>query len=199
LLRPRRLEYIAHRFDGIAHNLPPYTARVLHHTLYRWRDTYEHLKALDLAGKKQVLKRLESQAGVWHYLLFGGRSAQSYLTAEDRRLISWGTAGATALFVAAAMVLVWLLVLALSSAGRSAAASIVVLPPQLPEARASIISDLLNWQKWSALLATLSSVAVLITGLITRLSGWVIAFHNLVKEWLTLRRIYLRTFRDWRV
>jgi hypothetical protein len=198
LLRPQRLEYIAHRFDGIAGYLPPYTARVLHHTLYRWRGSFEYLKDLDSNGKRQVLRRLESQAGVWHYLLFGGRSAESYLTAQDRRSVSWLTAGVTALFVLAAMILVWLVVLALSSTGRTETASMIGFPKPLSEAQTAIVSDLLDWQKWSALLATVSSVALLFTGLVARLSGWMIGFHNLAKEWLTLRRIYRRTYRDWR-
>ena len=73
------------------------------------------------------------------------------------------------------------------------------LPQQLPEAEAAFVGDMLDWQKWSALLATLSSVVVLITGLVTRLSGWVVAFYNFVRKWLQLRRTYRRTYRDWRV
>jgi hypothetical protein len=199
LLRPYRLEYIAHRFDGIADHVPPYTARVLHHTLYRWRDAYERLKALDSNGKKQVLARLESQAKVWHDLLFGGSRAESYLTTRDRRFITWGAVGATTILVIVAMILVWLAVLALSSAGRTVAASMIGLPQQLAEAEAAFVDDILDWQKWSALLATISSMVVLITGLVTRLSGWVTSFHNLFGEWLKLRRIYRRTYRDWRI
>ncbi len=199
LLHPHRLEYLARRFDGIADHLPPYTARVLYYTLCRWRGTYEHLKALDLASKKQVLRQLESQAGVWHYLLFGGRSAEGYLTAEDRRLVTWLAVGITTVFVVTAMILVWLVVMVLSSAGRTATASLLGSPEQLSAAQAAIVSDLVDWQKWSTTLATTSTVMVLIAGLVTRLSGWVVVLHNQVKDWLTLRRIYRRTYRDWRV
>lgn len=198
LLRPQRLEYIAHRFDGIADHLPPYTARVLQHTLYRWRGSFEYLKGLDSNGKRQVVKRLESQAGVWHYLLFGGRSAESYLTARDRGFITWLAAGGTALFVLAAMILVWLVVLALLSAGWTTTASMIGVPSPLSGTQAVVTNDLLDWQKWSALLATVSSVALLFTGLVAQLSGWMMALRNLAKEWLTLQLIYRRTYRDWR-
>jgi hypothetical protein len=72
LLRRQRLEYIAQRFDGIADRLPPYTAGVLQHTLYQWRVEGQ-IEALPPEGKKKVLRRLESQAKVWHDMLFGGR------------------------------------------------------------------------------------------------------------------------------
>ncbi len=199
LLHPHRLEYMAQRFDGIADHMPPYAARVLHYTLRRWRGAYEHLRTLDLDGKKQVVKCLESQAGVWHYLLFGGRGAEGYLSAEDRRLVSWLAAGITIVSVVAVMILVWLLVLTLSSAGRAATASWLGSPEQLSATQAVIVSDLVDWQKWSTTLATISSVAVLIAGLVTRLSGWMVALHNRVKDWLTLRHIYRCTYRDWRV
>lgn len=200
LLHPNRLEYMAHHFDGIADHLPPFAARVLHYTLYRWRGAYEYTKSQDSDGKRQVLKRLESQAGVWHYLLVGGRSAVDYLTADDRRFVTWLGAAVTTLFVAVVTILVWLAVLALSGAGRTAAAAMIVeFPGPLSEAQVAIVSDLLDWQKWSAILATVSSITVLIAGLVARLSGWVMALRNLVREWLTLRRIYRRTYRDWRV
>jgi hypothetical protein len=198
LLRPNRLEYLARRFDGIADHLPTYTARVLIYTLYKWRGAYEHLKTTDLAGKKQVLKRLESQAGVWHYLLFGERGAESYLSAEDRRFVNWVAGGITTASALVIVVLVWLVVMALSSAGRATTAALLGSPKELSAAQAVIVGDLVDWQKWSALLATISSVVVLIAGLVTRLSGWVIMLHNLVKDWLALRRIYRRAYRDWR-
>jgi len=196
LLRPQRLDYIASRFQSIADHLPPYTAQVLNHTLRKWRIQHR-LEQLDPAARKQVMRRLESQAKVWHDLLFGGRSAESYLTGGDRRLITWGAAGSTALLVLGTMLLVWLAVLALSSAGRTVAASMTGLPRQLSEAQAAFIGDVLDWQKWSSLLATLSSVVVLITGFIHRLSGWVLGFHRLVREWLQRQLIYRRTYRHW--
>jgi hypothetical protein len=154
---------------------------------------------LDLPGRKQVLKRLESQAGVWHYLLFGEHGAESYLNAEDRRFVNWAAAGITTLFVVVAMILVWLGVMALSSAGRAATASQIGSPNELSAAQAVIVGDLVDWQKWSTLLATISSVVVLITGLVTQMSGWMARLRNRVQDWLALRRIYRRTYRDWRV
>jgi len=198
LLHPHRLEYLAQRFDGIADHLPPYAAHVVYYTLHRWRGAYEYLRTLDLDGKRQVSKRLESQAGVWHYLLFGGRSAEGYLSAEDRQIETRLGAGITIVSVVAVMILVWLLVLALSSVGRTATASLLGSPERLSAAQAVVFSDLVDWQKWSTALATISSVSALIAGLVTPLSGWVLALHNHVNDRLTLRRIYRRTYRDWR-
>ena len=96
------------------------------------------------------------------------------------------------------MILVWLVVMALSGVGRAATASLIGSPKELSAAQAVIVSDLVNWQKWSTLLATISSVLVLITGLVTQMSGWVVRLNSLVKDWLTLRRIYRRAYRDWR-
>lgn len=198
LLRPQRLEYIAQRFDSITEHLPPYTARVLHHTLYWWRIE-DQVRGLDPDQRGQALRRLASQAKVWHDLLFGGRTAESYLTARDRRLITWGTTTTTAALVLVSMVLVWLAVLALSSAGRNVAASISGVPQELGGPQATLLEDLGNWQTWSTLLATFSSLAVLLTGLVTRLSGWVIGFQVLAREWLKLWLIRRRAYRDWRV
>jgi hypothetical protein len=198
LLSAERLEYIAQRFESIAESLPPYTAQILRHTLYQWRSETQ-IEALDSEGKKAVLKRLASQTKVWHDLLFGGRSAESYLTEGDRRRIGREALGITVALLLSSMFLVWLAVLVLSSAGRSVTASLAGLPQQLSEAQVALVGGLLDWQMWSTLLATLSSVAVLFTGLVTRLSGWVITFYNRVKEWRKLRAIYRRTYRGWRM
>jgi hypothetical protein len=117
---------------------------------------------------------------VWHYLLFGERGAESYLTDEDRRFVTWVAGGITTACALAAAILVWLVVMALSSAGRATTAALVGSPKELSAAQAVIVGDLVDWQKWSTLLATISSVVVLIAGLVTRLSGWVVTLHNLV-------------------
>ena len=196
LLRRQRLEYIAQRFDSISECLPPYVARVLHYTLERWSAEKE-VERLDRAGRQKVLQRLESQVKVWHDLLFGGRSAESYLTTNDRRLVGWGAAAATVASLLAAMALVFLSVLALSSAGRNITASVSGISPEVSGASSSFVQDLLDWQKWSTLLATFSSLVVLATGVVTRLSGWMIGFHKMVREWLSLQLIYRRTYRSW--
>jgi hypothetical protein len=194
LLRPQRLEYLAARFDSIAAHLPQDTARVLHDTLYKFRDNGQ-IAQLDAAGKRQALKRLESQAKIWHDLLFGSRSADSYLLAPDRRWISLGAAGMTLAFVLAAMVGVWLIALTMSSVGRTLTAEMAGLPQEINEAQFAFLGNLLDWQKWSTLLATLSSMVVLVSGLVSNLSGWIIWLYRRIKEWLRLQFIYRRTYR----
>ena len=196
LLRAPRLEHIAGRFDTIAEQLPEHSAEVIHHTLYRWRVA-DQLKGFDEDQNKRVLNRLEAQSKVWHDLLFGLQRAESYLTIGDRRLISWGASGMTTLLVVLVSGIVWLAVLLLAGAGRSLLASTTGLSVQLPQSSGDLMAEMLNWQNWSALLATLSSVVVILVGLISQLSGWMIAFHKRTYAWLKLRRIYNRTYRRW--
>lgn len=193
LLRAQRLEYVAVRFDSITGYLPPYTASVLHDTLYRWRKQ-QAVEQMDLAGRQFILKRLEAQARVWRDLLFGSRSADSYLRTGDRRLISWGAAGATLLLILGVVLLTWLAVLSLSSAGLTVAASMAGLPQQLQPDQA-VTAEVINWQVWSVFLATLSSIVTVIIGFIHRLSGWIIRFYNLTGERLKRALISLRAYR----
>jgi hypothetical protein len=195
LLRPQRLEYIAARFDSIGGHLPQYTARVLHYTLYKFRDRGQPAR-LDSAGKKRALKLLGTQAKVWHDLLFGSRNADSYLQAADRRWITLGAIGVTLVFVLGAMLGVWFIALTMSSVGRTLTAEMVGLPREINEAQqTAFLGDLVDWQKWSTLLATLSSMVVLVSGLVSSLSGWVIWMYRRFREWLKLRFIYQRTYR----
>jgi uncharacterized membrane protein len=125
--------------------------------------------------------------------------AESYLTHQDQLGVTWGAMGVTVALILVAMILVWLAVLLLSSAGRSVSASLVGLPEQLATAQSSFINDLLNWQTWSTLLATFSSLVILLIGFVARLSGWILEFHRWVREWLKKRSLYRRTYRHWEV
>lgn len=194
LLRPQRLEYLAARFDSIADYLPPDIAPVLHHTLYKFRDRGQATR-LDSAGRQQLLKRLESQAKVWHDLLFGSRSADSYLLAPDYRWLTLAALGITLIFVLAAVVGVWFFALTMSNAGRTLTAEMTGLPREIGSAQSPFIGDMLDWQKWSTLLATLSSIVVLLAGLIGNVSGWILNIYRRLKGWLKLQFITYRTYR----
>ncbi|MBE7550854.1 MAG: hypothetical protein HS126_07230 [Anaerolineales bacterium] len=69
------------------------------------------------------------------------------------------------------------------------------LPQEIGSAQSAFIGDMLDWQKWSTLLATLSSMLVLLAGLISNVSGWILAVYRRLKEWLKLQFIYYRTYR----
>jgi hypothetical protein len=194
LLRPQRLEYIAARFDSIAEYLPEDVAPVLHYTLYKFRNQGQ-LARLDAEGKRHVLKRLEAQAKVWHDLLFGSRSADSYLLAPDRRWLTLGALGITLVLVLAIVLGVWLFALTMASAGRVVTAQMTGLPQEIGLAQSAFIGDVLDWQKWSTLLATLSSIVVLLAGLVSSVSGWILNIYRRLKEWLKLQFIYYRTYR----
>lgn len=194
LLRSQRLEYLAARFDSIANYLPPDTAPVLHYTLYKFRDQGQVVR-LDSAGKQHLLKRLESQAKVWHDLLFGSRSADSYLLAPDHRWLALGALGITLVLVLAVIVGVWFFALTMSSAGRTLTAEMTGLPREIGPAQSAFIGEMLDWQKWSTLLATLSSIVVLLAGLISNVSGWILNIYRRLKGWLKLQFIYYRTYR----
>jgi hypothetical protein len=197
MLRSYRLDYVAERLEDLTDYLPQHAALVIHHSLEHW-SIGEEIKGMDETGQNRLLERLGAQAKVWRDLLFGLRQADSYLLASDRRRIAWGAAAATALLVVLVGLAVWLAVLLLSAAGRALLASNTSVATQATEASSDLVTQLLNWQNWSALLATLSSVIVVLTGFITRLSGWMIAFHQSVKNWLEFRRIFNRTLRTWR-
>jgi hypothetical protein len=192
LLRASRLEYIAARFDSIADYLPPYTARILHYTLYKWRIDKE-LQNHEL-DRKRALRRLESQAKVWHDLIFGSRSADSYLSREDLQRIRWRARAITALIVLGVVFGVFLAVLGLSTVGRNI---IDILGGQIVRANQALIDDLGNWENLSVLLATFSAVVALLSGFFSRVSGWLYTFNNAIFERLKINRIYYRTYRGW--
>jgi hypothetical protein len=66
-------------------------------------------------------------------------------------------------------------------------------------AQSNFVNDLLNWQTWSTLLATFSSLVILLTGFVSRLSGWILGFHTWAREWLKRRSLYRHTYRHWGV
>ena len=148
--------------------------------------------------QERLLERLEAQVKVWRDLLFGQRQAASYLTPGDQRQVAWGAAAASAGLV----LLVGLVVWRRFYPGRAG--------PQ-PDGRHpqpaagpdpggwGCLAYLSNWQNWSALLATLSSVVAVLTGVVKGLSGWLWSFHQRVNRALTLRKIQQRTYRDYRL
>ncbi len=196
MLRSQRLEQIAARFDRIGDHLPPYIPDVLHHTLYKWRIA-EELAELDTKQKKRVVERLAAQSEVWRDLLFGSRSAESLLTLKDRRRISWAALAATGALVLIVAILVWLGVLLLAVVGRSFLAAASPWSEQMAQASADLVERLFTWQNLSALVATLSSVVVILTGTVSRASGWTLAFHTRASAWLQSTVIYRRAYRHW--
>jgi hypothetical protein len=88
--------------------------------------------------------------------------------------------------------------LLLSRAGWELLSSATGITAEISDANSTLKAELLKWQNLSALLASVSSVVVILTGFIKSLSGWMIAFHKRAKAWLTWRYIRRRTYRDWR-
>jgi hypothetical protein len=89
----------------------------------------------------------------------------------------------------------WLAVLLLSGAGRALLAVATGTPGDLSQIGSGLRTGLQDWQNWSAILAVLSTIVVVLTGFITRLSGWMVVFHHRIRNWLELRQIYKRTLR----
>jgi hypothetical protein len=197
MLRAQRLEAIAERFESTKEYLPNHAGDVIHATLERWRIA-DKLENMDEKGKKSVLAHLETQTEVWHDLIFGLQRAESYLREGDRRWITWGARIATAVLVVLVSVAVWLAVLLLSRAGWELLSSATGITAEITDANSPLKAELLKWQNLSALLASISSVVVILTGFIKSLSGWMIAFHKRAKAWLTWMYIRRRTYRDWR-
>jgi hypothetical protein len=195
MLRSYRLEYIAERVDDLAACLPEHSALAIRHSLERW-SIVEDIDVQDEKRNDRLLKRLESQIKVWRDLLFGLRQAGSYLTPPDRRQIAfWSIAGTAGLVIGIGLV-TWLLVLLLAGVGRSLMGSAMHLPVDTSKITSDVTAYLSNWQNGSALLATLSSILAVLTGVIKGLSGWLWAFHQNCWQALTLRAIQKRTYRD---
>ena len=140
-------------------------------------------------------QRLEAQAKVWHDLLFGSRSPDSYLLASDHRRMALLALGITGVFALAVILGVWFFALTMTNAGRSVTAQMAGLPREIGSAQSPFVGDMLDWQKWSTLLATLSSLVVLLTGLIGNVSGWILYIYRRLNGWLKLQFIYHRTYR----
>ena len=195
-LRSQRLEHVAARSDRLRDHLPPHVADVLQYTLLKWRIG-EEAKTLTDKEKERVLKRLMAQAKVWRDLLFGRRSAESLLTRKDRQRISRIALASTGALVLVAGILIWLAVLLLAGVGRSLLAATSPWSEQIAEGSADMVAQLFDWQSVSALVATLSSVVVLVTGLVSRASGWILAFHGRIEGWLEQTLICRRAYRRW--
>jgi hypothetical protein len=197
LLRKYRLDEIIARFDSIADHLPAYAADVIHHSLIHWQIA-DRLRSMQNDEKAKVLSRLKAQAKVWRDILFGLQRPEGYLREADRRRIVWTSNIYTAMLIILVGLIVWLAVLLLAGSGRMLLASASGVSNTAGFDSQKIIEQLINYQNWSSLLATLSSVVVVLTGIITRLSGWIINFRSFVKDRLTLSAIKKRTYRDWR-
>jgi hypothetical protein len=91
---------------------------------------------------------------------------------------------------------VWLVVLVLAILGRSLIGSTMKLPLDTARVGSEVLAFLSNWQNWSALLATASSVLAVLTGVVKGLSGWLWAFYQNCHQALVLRQIKYRTYRS---
>ena len=194
MLRSYRLEYLAERVKDLAAYLPEHAARAILNSLERW-SIGETVKELDKKGQDRLLERLEAQIKVWRDLLFGLRQANSYLTVRDQRRVHWQSVAASAGLVLLVALAAWLAVLLLAGLGRSLMGSTMKLPLDTSKVGSDVLAYLSNWQNWSALLATASSVLAVLTGVVKGLSGWLWAFYLNCRQALTLRRIQQRTYR----
>ena len=196
MLRSYRLLYIAERVDDLAKLLPELAAPAIRHSLERW-SIGEKVKNLDEEHQKRLLERLESQLKVWRDLLFGLRQTGSYLTPRDRRQVAWGAGTAATGLVILVGLAAWLAVLILAGLGRSLMGSALQLPADTSKISSEVTAYLSNWQNWSALLATVSSILAVLTGVIKGLSGWLWNFHRGCQQALTLRAIQQQTYREY--
>jgi len=181
--------------NDLAPHLPEHAAQAIRDSLEQW-GIGETVKKMDSDSQDRLLVRLESQVKVWRDLLFGLRQANSYLTPRDQRQIAWGAVAASAGLVILVGLGAWLAVLLLAGLGRSLMGSAMKLPVDTTQIGGDMLAYVTNLQNWSALLATVSSVLAVLTGVVKGLSGWLWAFHQNVHQALTLRQIKFRTYRD---
>lgn len=194
-LRSHRLAYIAERLGDLAPHLPEHAVLAIQHSLAGW-GIGEQISQADQDFQKRLTKRLEAQVKVWRDLLFGLRSAESYLTARDRKHAARGALAASGGLVLLVGLAAWLAVLFLAGVGRSLMGSALGLAVDTTQISGDLSAYLSDWQNWSALLATISSVLAVLTGVVKGLSGWLWAFHQNQQRILTLRRIETCTYRS---
>lgn len=172
LLSPGRLGRIAVRFEIIAQShqpFPTHFANVVGYSLHKWCDV--SWKEVD---KDKLKDRLEAQQEVWRDLLFGRRSAESYLTPEDYRRINSYSVGAQS---GVAFILVALVFLT----------GWVIGGNILTEYKANTLS--------ATSLAAISSFLVGVGGLFVKSFSWIRLSGDLVREREKLRLILSRTYK----
>jgi hypothetical protein len=172
LLRPERLAAIERRFDRIAHHLPPYTAYIIQQTLRRWAIAAE----LSEANIKEVLNGLGNQARVWRNLLFGSRSAESYLTTANHRWIKRGARGAVIGLMAIIIVVVYVV--------------------------GSFVGELIPKDSgsngdWSAFVGAVSSLVIAFIAFVSYLATLLKQTHHQAETWLKRRLLARRAYRGW--
>jgi hypothetical protein len=195
MLDSYRLTYIAERLNDFSNHLPEVAVLAIQHSLERW-SIGEQVKERDFDRQKDLLERLESQAKVWRDLLFGLRQGNSYLKPNDRRLVASLSIAATFGVMVLVGFAVWLAVLVLAGVGRSLMGTVTNLPVNKSTISREMVTYLFNWESWSSLLATGSSVLAVLTGVVKGLSGWLWGFYQNIYKAMTLKRIQYRTVRS---
>lgn len=191
MLSARRLDYIAARFHSIAEYLPDYLPDILFYSLQAYQIEPQ-LKEADTAERRRVLRRLESQAKVWHDLLFGGRTPESYLSkAHFSRLRAMAILG-TAVMIGLGATFIWFATFFMYQSGDIAVLNALAGLLGGGELRFDSFQN-------SALLATISALLVFFGSIFNRLSGWIGWLYTAFYRALVTRALQRATLRPWRL
>ncbi|MEQ9364584.1 MAG: hypothetical protein RIF32_10085 [Leptospirales bacterium] len=198
LLDPGRLQKTAERLESLREHLPPYWLEALGYALKRW-SIGEKVRRFESFEPRK--RGLESQMTIWRDMLFGRRPPESFLSLPARNRVQLIAYLSTAGLVIAALLTFWLILWSvptvverldfadwLAEAFRPATKYVQTeLPIQVDSKLDGVV------KAGSALVATVSAVAVFIAGVIARVSGWILRLHARVDFFYRSRAIRKRT------
>jgi hypothetical protein len=189
MLNERRLGYIVARLNSIASDLPQYVPELLEHTLKIWQIA-PTVRMMDRAGRRKVLRRLESQAKVWHDLLFGGRTPESYISPAGLSRLGVGAIVSTAVVLVLGGIFVWFSTFFLYQSGN------VMLLNNLTDLLGGPRIEFSFFQS-STILATVSALLVFLGGIFNRLSSWVGWVYHAFEHRYVIRSLQKAIARPW--
>ncbi len=193
-----RIAHTIERLETLRGHLPLYWIESVSHSLRRWGIGTAVAKQERFSPSKSGL---EKQMTIWRDTLFGRRPPERILNTRVRnrvQLLAYMTSGA---IVLAALSIFWSLLWimpALVERLDLSASFFAVLQPasqyiegDLPIRIDSKLDAVVKAA--SALVATVSSVAVFLSGMIARASGWILRLHDRVDFFYRSRAIQKRT------
>ncbi|MCR9141232.1 MAG: hypothetical protein NXI24_03210 [bacterium] len=197
-LRSYRIRHTIERLESLREHLPEYWIETVRHSLQHWAIG-ERVAKMDRFNPDK--SGLEGQMTIWRDTLFGRRPPEIFLNLDMRNRVQRIAYLSTTALVIVGLCAFWTLlwsVPALMEQFRLGGWLMESLRPttqyiqtELPITVDSKLDSVIKAA--SALVATVSSVAVFLAGMISRASGWILRLHRRVDFYYRSRAIQKRT------